>query len=268
MEDLNMNWQAAITFVSSEGDLVEQARLRFLLDSERPASEVIQQLFAGQREDGGWSPFWAPGYSSLDATCFRLAQAEQLGVMVNEPATRYALAFLARRQRNDGSWEEEESVAALTPPWATPGDLAARLYLTANCGFWLAAFSDKPENARRASGYLQGYLDDEGHLPTFLHAHWLAGGLWYRLNWQEDAKSLFSYLAQRLPELPASNLAWLMTTLLLAGVLANDHLIGQAASLLEQSQEQDGRWPSEDGSGRDVHATLEALRALRLCGRF
>src|SRR5579859_2299383 len=76
---------------------------------------------------------------SLDATCFRVAQAEQFGMTAKEAAIRDALTFLALRQRDDGSWEEEDHVAELTPPWATPGDLAARLYLTANCGFWLAA---------------------------------------------------------------------------------------------------------------------------------
>ncbi len=59
-----MNRQAAIAFVRSTGDRVEQARLRHLLDGERPKPAVIQQLFAGQREDGGWSPFWAPATTS------------------------------------------------------------------------------------------------------------------------------------------------------------------------------------------------------------
>lgn len=262
-----MNRQAAIDFVRSTGDLVEQARLQQLLDGERPAPAVIQQLFAGQHEDGGWSPFWAPEYSSLDATCFRVAQAEQLGLTSSEVAVSQALTFLARRQHEDGSWEEEERMAEVTPPWATPGVLAAHLYLTANCGFWLAVLEDPGENAQRAASYLQRHLDEEGQLPTFLHAHWLAGGLWYRIHWQE-ANRVFSSLQQRLSDLAVSNLAWLLSTLLLAGVPADHPLIAQAASRLEQQQEQDGRWPSEDGSARDVHTTLEAMRVLRLCRRF
>jgi len=261
-----MNRQAAIAFVNVRGSPTEQARLRYLLDGEHPTPEVVHQLLAGQREDGGWSPFWATDYSSLDATCFRLAKAEQLGLAANETAIRLALAFLAHRLRDDGSWEEEEHVAALAPPWATPGNLASRLYLTANCGFWLAAFAETSENAHQAATYLQAHLNDDDHLPTFLHAHWLAGGLWYRLHWQTEAKRIFNYLQRQLPALPASNLAWLMTTLLLAGAPTTEPLIEQAASLLAQSQEEDGRWPSEGGSERDVHATLEAMRALRLCG--
>ncbi len=104
-----MNEQAAITFVRSTGNSVEQARLQYVLDGSLPPPQIRVQLFAGQREDGGWSPFWAPDYSSLDATCFRLAQAEQLGISAADAAIQRALALLARRQRQDGSWEEAES---------------------------------------------------------------------------------------------------------------------------------------------------------------
>lgn len=262
-----MNSQAAIAFVRSKGDLVEQARLRYLLNGEPPAPSITQQMFAGQRTDGGWSPFWTPDYSSLDATCFHLAQAEQFGLTSKETAIRDALAFLAHRQRADGSWEEEEYVAELTPLWATPGNLAAHLYLTANCGFWRAALAEATEDVRQAASYLQRHLDASGQLPTFLHTHWLAGGLWYRLRRQE-ANRVFSYLERHLPELPASNLAWLLSTLLLAGVPPHDPLIEQAASHLEQYQEHDGHWPCEDGPERDVHTTLEAIHVLHLCNRF
>jgi hypothetical protein len=260
------NIQAAIAFIRANGGSVEQARLDYLLNGEYPNPAIVQQLFAGQRADGGWNPFWAPDYSSLDATCFRLAQAEQFGMTAQEPALRDALTFLAQRQRDDGSWEEDEHVAELTPPWATPGNMAARLYLTANCAFWLATLMETPVNTSLAADYLQNHLDSNGQLPTFLHAHWLAGGLWHRLG-RKEAKRIFNYLEQQLPALPASNLAWLLSTLLLAGVQLSESIIEQAASLLEQLQEQDGRWMSEDGPERDVHATLEALHVLRLCGR-
>jgi len=58
------------------------------------------------------------------------------------------------------------------------------------------------------------------------------------------------------------------STLLLAGVPSDHPLLEHAASRLGQQQEQDGRWPSEDGPARDVHTTLEAMRVLRFCSRF
>ena len=200
----------------------------------------------------------------MDATCFHFAQAEQLGISAHEEALRSALAFLAHRQRDDGSWEEEERLAGQTPPWLTPGGLAARLYLTANCGFWLATFATSGVGVHRAARYVQQHFDKE---DMFLQTLWLAAGLWYRLHWPE-AHPAFSSLQRRVLQMSASNLAWLMSTLLLAGVSPHHPLIEQAASRLEQSQEADGRWPIDDGSVRDVHATLEAMRVLRLCGRF
>jgi hypothetical protein len=261
--------QSAAAFVNNHGDATEQARLRYLLNGERPSQETVSALLAGQREDGGWAPFWASAYSSLDATCFHLAQAEQLGISGSEPATGRALDFLANRQRTSGSWSEDESVTDLAPPWVKPGETSAILYLTANCGFWLAVRQGTFQNvARRAADYLLGYLDNEGHMPTFLHAHWLAGGLWHSLDQQEPAARVFGYLANRAEALPASNLAWLIITLHGAGVPPSHPLLDTAASLLAHQQARDGRWPSEDGSARDIHATLEAMRALRLCGRF
>ena len=67
-----------------------------------------------------------------------------------------------------------------------------------------------------------------------------------------------------LPTLPASNLCWLLVTLLTAGVPAHHPLIVQATVRLDGQQQADGRWISENGPSHDVHTTLEALRALQL----
>jgi hypothetical protein len=256
-----------VEFVRSAGNEVEQARLKYLLANERPTQEAVTQLFAGQQLDGGWSPFWAKEYSSLDATCFRLAQAEQLGLAVSETAIIRAVDFLAHRQSPDGSWEEDKKVANVAPLWAKPGDLAARLYLTANCGLWMALLGNPNKGASKAADYLQTHLDQDGHLPSFMHTHWLAGGLWHKLNRQEIAEHVFKYLSERINDLATSNLSWLITTVCAAGVIPNHPLVNKAASLLEQSQLDDGRWPSEDSSPQEIHSTLEALRALWLCGR-
>ena len=263
-----MNLEAALAFIRNEGNTVERARLKYLLNNDPASPEAVSSLLAGQCSDGGWAPLWATDYSSLDATCFRLTQAEQMGLTNSETAIAEAARFLSRRQRPDGSWEEDKSVASVVPPWAEPGDLASRLYLTANCGFWLAVLTGTNETTLSAASYLQTHLDETGSLPASWQAHWLAGGLWYRLNWREPAQRVLTRLDQQLPDLPASNLAWLIITLLGAGILSVHPLVKSAASLLQDCQAPDGRWPSEDGPKWDVHSTVEALRALRLCGRF
>lgn len=259
-----MNQPAAIHFVRERGNPSEQARLTFLLTGTRPSSESLQQFFQDQQEDGSWSPFWEPFYSGLDATCFRLAQGEQMGIGATEPAMVRAAVFLAQRQRPDGAFEEDAAVADLAPPWAKPGDLAAQLYLTANCGFWLTSLSQTQASAQLAARYVRSFLPPDGHLPTFLHTHWLAAGLFSRLKQIEPAERLLAYLTTRLPDLSASSLAWLTVTLRLANWPATTPLLVQAAALLNQLQQPAGNWQSEDGPGQDVHATLEALRAFTL----
>jgi hypothetical protein len=261
-----MNIETAIKFVKNNGNEVELARLDYIMANEIPSENVKASLFANQRSDGGWSPFWADNYSSLDATCFRLAQAEQLGINQSEDAVIRAVKFLADCQSADGSWEEDVQVVALAPPWAKPGDLSAKLYLTSNCGFWLVLLGYPGNKASKAAEYLQTYLDQDGHLPGFLHTNWLAGGLWYKLD-RQAFKQTFIYLDKRVNDLATSNISWLITTLCAAGVSLKHFLLENAVTLLEKKQKDDGCWESEDGSSQNVHSTLEALRALSLCGR-
>jgi len=261
-----MNLATVVDFIESHGDTVEQARLAYLLENQPPSKETIRKFQSTQREDGGWAPFWAPDYSSLDATCFRLAQAKQLGLDSTMPYIANAIHFLAKHQQEDGSWEEGKAVADLAPPWAKPGETSARLYLTANCGYWLAMSNKHTDAAVQGANFLAAFLDENGRLPSYLVAHWLSGGLWYRLNLMEKAESVLNYLATRL-ELSASNLAWLITSLRIAHVPANYPLIEGAVSRLMQLQLRNGRWQSDDGAEYDVHATLEALHALKLCER-
>jgi hypothetical protein len=131
----------------------------------------------------------------------------------------------------------------------------------------VALLGDTNNGAAKAAGYLQTHLDHDGQLPSFLHTHWLAGGLWHRLHWHESSERVFAYLGKRMNDLAVSHLSWLITTACAAGVPTQHPLVDKAASLLEQRQREDGCWPSEDGPSQDVHATLEAMRALWLCGR-
>ena len=262
-----VNYAKAAAFIKNQGSQVELARLNFLLNETLPSPEIAAKVFAGQRPDGGWAPFWTKDYSSLDATCFHLAQAGQLGILETEPV-RVALNFLAGRQSPDGSWEEAGNFAQLAPVWVKPDSLPARLYLTANCGLWLSHSGRFKHEVILAADHLLTFSQKDGCLPGFLHTHWLAGSFWYRVGYQAVSEKVFARLEQRVRDLAVSNLSWLILSMRSAGISSRHPLIQTAVSLLEQSQSADGRWASEDGPHQDVHATLEALYSLRFCGKW
>jgi hypothetical protein len=274
----------AIAFILAHGsDLERYALKNFGIGYNGPYgpvpydSKVEKQWLEGQRADGGWAPFWAHDYSSLDTTCYRLAQAD-IAWLLRFKSFKPALEFLRSRQRPDGSWEEDEAVRDLTPPWATPGDLAARLYLTANCGWRLInarvyGFPEYESEAMKAGAYLEQYQAENGSLPSFLQTHWLAAALWIRLaggqpGIPEQAARTLDYLATQLDDqTPAGALGWMLTTLSAVAVVSvpRDHpAIVKALALLSEQQRPDGGWTSEDGPERDIWVTTQALSALIL----
>jgi hypothetical protein len=260
------NQSKAIAYVEANGDIVEQAGLRYLLEGRPAPAAALRQLYNAQQPDGGWSPFWSPEYSSVDATCFRLSQAWELGLGIEELAVADALRFLMVRQREDGSWEEEAEVADVAPPWAMPGDTAAQLYLTANAGYWLARY--EMDGALPAADFLAGRQELHGRLPSFPHTHWLAAGLWQLNGRTAEAERTLAYLLTRLDasDLSAGNLSWMINALCNAGISPTEPLVTKAAERLVALQEEDGSWTSDDGPLYTVQTTLQALRALRLAG--
>lgn len=256
-----INRSQAIAFVQANGNDRDLARLAYVVAGKRPFPAIIAQFAASQRADGGWTPFWAE-ISSVDATCYQLTQLEQLGLDASEPVVARVLAFLRQRQRADGAWEEETAVADQAPPWAKPGDLAAKLYLTANCGFWLAVLGQETAALVPTAQLLRQHLAPDGSLPSFLHAHWLAAALWLSLGEMEPVTAVFTRLATQLDKLSANNLTWLLTAVQATGQPVSHPFLTQARGKLAELQLENGRFPSDDTMERDVHVTLEALRVF------
>lgn len=262
------NLQSAIDFVQQHGTPVERARLRHALYGEPPPGDVREQLERSQRGDGGWAPFWAPDYSSLDATCYQLAQADQLGIDRLALPIIDAVRFLAERQRPDGSWEEEPPEPDAAPIWARPGDVAAGLYVTANCGFWVAVTGLVPSAAHDAATFLSFHLGADGGLPSFPHTHWLATALWQRLGMADEAGKGLDNLRRRVGDLSAGNLAWLILALAKGGVAAGHSTVVVALDQLLDRRDPAGHWPADEGADNAAHVTVEAIQALQFGGRL
>lgn len=260
--------QTAVDYVQQHGTPVERARLNYIWRGEQPPDDVRESIERSQRGDGGWAAVWSPEYSSLDATCYQLAQLDQMGVDRRALVIIDAVRFLAERQQLDGSWEEDPAEADNAPIWAKPGNVAAGLYVTANCGFWVALTGLVPAAAHDAALYLGYHLGEDGGLPSFPHAHWLATALWQHQGMTDEATKGLAYLARRVPELSAGNLAWLIIALRLGGVAADEVTVSAALERLLALRDPAGHWPSDEGANNAAHVTVEAIKALQLCGKL
>jgi hypothetical protein len=257
---------AAIGFVVAHGDAVERARLSWLRTGTPPPPEVLDSAEVGQTLGGGWPASWGDDVASVDATCFRLAELDDLGAL-GRPSARRALDWLAAGQRSETA-----------PEWARPGDPEARLYLTANAAFWLTvagldARAAGPLDHRVGGAYagvvhaasqaLAAHLRPDGSWPSFLAAGWLSAAVLHRQQMFYESAQIKAVLAERLPQASAADAAWLASTLRRVGVDHQEWTLMAARRRLAETQRSDGGWSSDDGHQFDVHATLTAIRAFR-----
>jgi hypothetical protein len=266
---------AAIGYVVAHGDPVERARLSFLRTRATPPPDVLFRLEAGQSPSGGWPASGEWAVASVDATCFRLGELDDLGGL-HLPAAQRALRWLACVQRHDGTWEEDESLAADAPAWAMPGDPEARFYLTALAGFWLTVADVESRHSRpdldredpyaavrrAAAEYLVAQLRPDGTWPSFLAAGWHAAGLLHNEQFYYESARMQLVLGDRLADMSPADTASMVATLRRVDV-GDDWLLATARKRLAATQRTDGGWDSDEGPIFDVNTTLIAIRACR-----
>lgn len=262
---------AAIGYVVAHGDPVERARLSFLRTGANPPPDALERITEGQMADGGWPASgdgWVP---SVDATCYRLGELDDLGGL-RGPAVDRALNWLAGVQRDDGTWQEDQSLAAEAPAWAMPGDPEATLYLTSVAGFWLAvaeaeahphhevtAVHDAVMN--KAAQYVLAQLRPDGTWPSFLAVGWHAAVLLHEQEFYYESARMQLALGDRVADMSPADVASMAAALRRAR-LGDDWLLQSARKRLAETQRTDGGWDSAEGPLFDVNTTLIALRAV------
>jgi hypothetical protein len=272
-----IDMDAAVGYVVAHGDRVERARLHRLLTGAVPPPEILRAAELGQAPDGGWPAMWDGQVASVVATCFRVAELDDLGAL-SRPAARRALDWLAAEQRPDGTWQENAALAAQAPPWAKPGDPAATFHLTANAAFWLTAAGLDARAAgpldHRVGGVYAGvvhaaaqalanHVRPDGSWPSFLVAGGLTAAVLYRKEMFYEAARIGMVLVERLADLSPGELAWLTAALRRLDVPVDDRFLIAARRRLADTQRSDGGWDSDEGESLAVHATLAAIRGCR-----
>ena len=263
---------AAIGYVMAHGDPVERARLSYLRTGAEPPPGVLDRIESGQTPAGGWPASGESSVPSVDATCFRLSELDDLGGLRGTQVDR-ALAWLAEVQRDDGTWQEDESLAPEAPPWAMPGDPEATLYLTAVAGFWMtvAEVETHPhheEPARyakvlaAAARYVVAQLRPDGSWPSFLATGWHAAGLLHEQEFFYESARVQLVLGDRIGDMSPADVANMAAALRRVN-LGDDWLLQSARKRLGETQRTDGGWDSDEGPVFDVNITLTAIRACR-----
>ncbi|GGQ67374.1 hypothetical protein GCM10010166_41640 [Couchioplanes caeruleus subsp. azureus] len=263
---------AAIGYVVAHGDPVERARLSYLRTGSSPAPGTVERIEHGQTPEGGWPAGTDGTVPSVDATCFRLAELDDLGGLHGRAAAR-ALSWLAGVQRGDGTWQEDASLAPEAPPWAMPGDPEATLYLTAVAGFWMTV-AEIDSQARRgqparfashlaaAARFVVAHLRPDGTWPSFLATGWHAAGLLHAQEFFYESARMQIVLGDRLDDMSPAHVANLAAALRRVD-LGDDWLLRAARKRLGETQRTDGGWDSDEGPVFDVNTTLTAIRACR-----
>lgn len=267
---MSVNTEAAVAFINEFGTDLERTCIVLTLGGTRPTTELVDTLFAAeQREDGSWAPEWAPDYGSLDATCDRLKVSEWLGVPNTAKALDSAVGFIMSKQREDGSWQEDDAIAGRAPEYLDPGNADATFYVTAYCAYWMMSLAQFAPSTRRAANYLQGVHDMDGHPGGApLKAHWLSAASLHRFGDQERSAAIMSFLNRNINDSTASDILGAMcATLYVSGVATDQPVLLRALDMLEERQQEDGRWTSDESESNDPFVTFTAMRALKLGGR-
>jgi hypothetical protein len=261
------NLEQAILFVRQHGSPLELARLHAALGETAAIEEARQQVAALQNADGGWPYRQEEGQpSSLAATHHALTWLAELGLRGDDTAQR-GLDFLLATQQADGSWRESDQILALKPPgWMSPDNEMANAYLTADSAYHLAVGRDAQLDAvTNACNYLY-QLELEDQFPQTI---WIMGALFTIAEGEtsEVAQATRAYLEARLDDQwDASALAWMLNTYLNAGIAPSTPLLARARALLEQAQQPNGSFSSDDGDPFILDATIQAVRALQAAG--
>lgn len=269
MSELIYDRWRALEYIINNGSDLEKARIAHILDGAKPSPEVERSLAAGQNKDGGFPYQGKEGCpSTLSDTTFTLVWLDDLGLLHSQTGLR-AVDYVASRQKEDGSWDENPAINSYNPPpWMKPGERAVVVFNTANSLFWLLQAGIQGNSIEQGLGFLRRHQAASGAFEGFRHNTWLAVSVLGKAGGGWDASEVrrgLDFLAG-IPDEQwvTSQISWMLWALLKGEISRKHSLVVRMIDLLLRRQQDDGSFLAEDGPDYAVNATIEALKVLHL----
>ena len=261
---------SAYNFIKRNGSIIEVSRLNAITQNKQPDPLTIAELQKIQNKDGGFPYKNILGsISTINNTLVCINWMHDLK-LIPSPMANKSFQFLFERERADGTWQESESIVQYGPPsWMDPRNRDTIIYTTSLSLFWLLVSKILArEKFQFFSKVLESFQEPNGIFRGSLTNHWLGtASLAMLTNWEnERVQKGIQYIQHVANKLSASDLSWLLVTLLLAGRSPKDRLIVLLSDQLFQMQKLSGEFESDDGSIFTVDTTLQAVKVASLLG--
>ena len=258
----------AVDFVTQHGDGPTQALARFSA-GQLGADETLAAFGAYQLPDGGWMGIDKDFVGDISIVSCTHVALDWLAAVDpdDERLLPRTLSHLKAIQRDDGSFDEPESILKFDPPvWMRPGDAAIQAWLTAAVLCRLHELGQQEAIDFDGGMAFLRTVWDGSRFPHYTHTHWVALPLFA----SGDAKDRETALACRAVlteaiEAEAVDLgdaAAIATGSWLAGEVGSQ-LLDQALEMVLASQDEDGGWKTSYGEKHRVAMTVAALVLLR-----
>jgi hypothetical protein len=256
----------AIAFIQRTGNALDRLRLRQALGETIPQAELEAVLSSYQFPDGSWDYSAAEEQTerigSLGGTIHCLRWLREFGLGGRSQMSR-TLEFLTSVQDSDGSFYETKQKLAQSPQeWLQKETLKDRFYFTAAVPMRLISLDHRMHPAiAPAIGWLEKHLSSW----ALVTATWY--NLWALLCIYPEGSPFGAEFYQRcsttaldwLPEVEAQPLTWLLDALHGSGHAADELLVTMATNRLVTLQNENGIWPSTQGTLAET-----AVTAIRL----
>lgn len=264
-----MEIQNAVTFIEAHGKDLDKYRLHFLINRQKNDKIPLKHLGELQNHDGGFPYKDESGKAScVNDTNNNLHLMSELGLDKSD-VCRKTIEYLFSIQREDGSWNENDSVKTYNPPiWDTPENPNTAFWITADITNVLIqlGYRDSQE-VRKATAFLLANRDKNGKFAGPLHSTWISVGIFGQLRGNnsdvvKDALKVIELNFEKLRD-GAGDFAWCLECFYVGGIPRDNPLVKRCIQELPSLQQKDGSWKSADGDEYTVITTINALKVLR-----